>query len=93
MKTSINDRFPMDLLECEYLEVCSSYDSKKCFYGQRCPFGVPFGEKMVTVRGLHKLITEQYMADECLRSQIEHIVDEGNKNEQDNPDDPTGPNQ
>jgi hypothetical protein len=66
----------MGRLECEYLEICSSYDPKRCFYGKNCPYGLTIDNKVVPIRQLHKRITERYMADECLKGQIEEIVDE-----------------
>lgn len=36
MKTRITDSFPLGELECQFFDICNSYENNKCSYDSSC---------------------------------------------------------
>jgi len=63
MKTCINDSFPLSELECQYYDICKSYAPGKCQYDSSC-----------TTRQELRRNLEDYVSAECLKEQVNEIV-------------------
>ena len=65
MKTWVSDNFPLDLIECQYMDICSNYIPDNCQYNYSCPIRNFFMEHI-----------ESYVARDCLHERIVEIIRE-----------------
>ena len=67
MKTYISDNFPLNKLECQYFEICRSYNPKYCSFDKPCEIRKDLRNEL-----------ESYVAIENLEFQIKLILDNHN---------------
>ena len=59
MKPKIRDGFDFKKLDCQYLDICNSYDGRVCKYSTPCPLRMEF-----------RNIVENYVAKDGLEHQV-----------------------
>ena len=73
MKTSINDNYKFQELECQYFELCKCYEPKNCMYSKPCSSLLIFDKKVISVRSVLRTCLESYVAEDNLSFQIEEM--------------------
>ena len=63
----IDDDFDFTKLECQYYEICNSYDPNYCQFDAACDLRQEFRQ-----------ITEKYVSRDCLENQVRLIDDTNN---------------
>jgi len=62
-------------MECQYFDICKSYEPSRCKYNQNCIAYMKLGGKYMRVRDALKGLLEKYVEKENLEFQIELISD------------------
>lgn len=65
MESWINDDFPFDELECQYMNICRKYQLNSCAYDASCKLRQSF-----------RKVIEKYVPNSSLDGQVESIINE-----------------
>lgn len=80
MKTIINDSFDLQLIECQFYDICAVYDPDRCGYSDKCQGYLTIeGNKKLKIRDLLRNSLEGFVAIETLTHQIKLIKEDGEK--------------
>jgi uncharacterized protein YutD len=79
----IKDGFNFGRLDCQYFEICNSYDNKKCRYGANCPSHVTIGNSEhqfeISIRDSLRNTLENYVETGCLDFQLKMMEGDNEK--------------
>ena len=75
----IDDEFDFSQLECQYFEVCKSFNKDSCKYNQPCRFYTTINnEPVISMRSLFRKGLENYVAKNNLKLQVQFLDEDRN---------------